>query len=117
MLKIDGETIENSGADPQTSNNRMEMMGAIKVLEEMPEGCQVTIVSDSQYVVKGVTEWRLDQKARMGRGIPNADLWKRLDKLNRKHKPVWRWVRGHNGNPGNERADELAGLARESLKS
>lgn len=104
-----------SGADPQTTNNRMEMMGVIEVLRFL-EGkgpYKLRIFSDSQYVVKGISQWvpgwrRRNWKTATGSPVKNADLWKELDSLRGFHQIEWNWVRGHNGNEDNEIADRLA---------
>jgi ribonuclease HI len=105
------------GGESSTTNNRMEMMAVIQALEALKRPCAVTLYLDSQYVLKGVTEWMPGWKAKGWRTaakqpVKNVELWKRLDDLLQKggHKIDWRWVRGHNGDPGNERADALANL-------
>ncbi|MEY1662042.1 ribonuclease HI [Isoalcanivorax beigongshangi] len=101
------------GGEPDTTNNRMELMGAICALEALRQPCEVVLFTDSQYVCKGMSEWLKNWKARQWRTaakepVKNADLWQRLDAAAAKHRVDWRWVRGHNGDPGNERADQLA---------
>ncbi|APW38371.1 ribonuclease HI [Rhodoferax koreense] len=103
------------GGELGTTNNRMEMMAVIQGLAALKQPCQVTLYLDSQYVLKGITEWLPGWKARGWRTaskepVKNVELWQRLDALvsGGGHKIDWRWVRGHNGNPGNERADMLA---------
>ncbi len=103
------------GGELGTTNNRMEMMAVIQGLSALKQPCQVTLFLDSQYVLKGITEWLPGWKARGWRTaskepVKNVELWQQLDKLvaGADHKIDWRWVRGHNGNPGNERADMLA---------
>ncbi len=98
-----------------TTNNRMEMMAVIEALAALKRPCKVTLHVDSQYVLKGITEWLPGWKARGWKTaakapVKNVDLWQRLDALvnSGTHQIDWRWVRGHNGDPGNERADELA---------
>lgn len=108
-----------SGRDPQTTNNRMELMGPIVGLESVTEDWHITVVSDSQYVVRGVNEWMPNWKKhrwrRSGKSVSevkNVDLWKRLDAAIRSHRSVkFLWVRGHNGHEGNERADKIATAA------
>lgn len=104
------------GAETDTTNNRMELMGALESLWHLPAGSTVTVVSDSQYLVKGmqvyVHEWRVEWKKTSGEPLLNADLWKELLSATERHRSVvWQWVRGHNGDRYNERADTLAGLA------
>jgi ribonuclease HI len=101
------------GGDKQTTNNRMEMMGAIVALESLTRPCTVTLYTDSQYVQKGIKEWihgwkKRDWKKADGKPVINADLWQRLEAAAKPHKVDWRWVKGHAGDPMNERADGLA---------
>jgi ribonuclease HI len=103
------------GGELGTTNNRMEMMAVIEALTALNQPCEVTLYLDSEYVRKGITEWIRGWKARGWRTaanqpVKNAELWQRLDALvaSGGHKIDWRWVRGHAGNPGNERADMLA---------
>ena len=98
-----------------TTNNRMEMMAVIEALSALKRPCQVTLHVDSQYVLKGMTEWLPGWKARGWKTaakepVKNVDLWQRLDALvnGGQHQVEWRWVRGHNGDAGNARADQLA---------
>nr|WP_323135063.1 ribonuclease HI [Methylophaga sp. OBS3] len=110
-----------SGAEAVTTNNRMEMMAVIAGLEALKRKCHVTITTDSQYVMKGMTEWLPGWKARNWRTaskqpVKNADLWQRLEQAVNAHDVTWQWVRGHNGHPENERADQLAVAARETLR-
>ncbi|MEM1402302.1 MAG: ribonuclease HI [Pseudomonadota bacterium] len=101
------------GAESETTNNRMELRGAIEGLNALSERCAVTLHTDSTYVMKGITEW-IDNWKRRGwkttakKPVANADLWQLLDAANEKHDVDWRWVKGHSGDPGNERADQLA---------
>lgn len=101
------------GGEPATTNNRMELMGAIMALEALREPCSVTLHTDSTYVMKGITEWLPGWKARGWRTasrqpVKNQDLWERLDRACAPHRIDWRWVKGHAGDPGNEAADTLA---------
>jgi len=104
---------ELSGGQLQTTNNRMELTAAITALEALNRPCTVTITTDSQYLVKGITEWIF---AWVKKGwvnskkepVLNRDLWERLYALTSKHRVEWKWVRGHSGHPENERCDELA---------
>ncbi|AFJ03275.1 Ribonuclease HI [Methylophaga frappieri] len=109
-----------SGAEADTTNNRMEMMAVIAGLQALKQPCHVTITTDSQYVMKGMTEWLPGWLARNWRTaakqpVKNADLWQQLVTLSKPHQIDWQWVRGHSGHPDNERADQLAVQARESL--
>ena len=111
-----GETEkEIFGGELGTTNNRMEMTAVIEALAALKRPCRITLYLDSQYVLKGITEWIEGWKARGWRTaakapVKNVDLWQRLDALlvSSGHHIDWRWVRGHNGDPGNERADALA---------
>jgi ribonuclease HI len=101
------------GADPATTNNRMELMAAIQALEALKRPCKVELHTDSQYVRQGITEWMANWKRRGWmtadkKPVKNEDLWRRLDAARAKHEVAWRWVKGHNGHPLNERADALA---------
>jgi len=101
------------GGDAHTTNNKMEMMAAIKALESLKESCQVNLYSDSKYVVDGITEWIQKWNANnfmnaKKKPVANTELWIQLDALNAQHKVKWIWVKGHSGEPGNERADSLA---------
>jgi ribonuclease HI len=101
------------GGEPQTTNNRMELLAVIQALKALKRRCTVVVHTDSQYVQKGMTEWLPGWKRRGWltadkKPVKNADLWQELDALVREHELSWRWVRGHAGDPGNERADQLA---------
>jgi len=104
---------ELSGYDPETTNNRMELLGAIRGLEALKKPCRVRLVTDSQYLVKGMTEWisgwlKKDWKNSKKEKVANRELWERLLELARIHDIEWVWVKGHAGHPENERCDELA---------
>ena len=109
------------GAEPDTTNNRMELMAAIQALETLSRPCDVVLTTDSNYVRLGITQWikgwkkngwRTSQKA----PVKNADLWQRLDAATQKHQIDWQWVKGHSGHPQNERADQLATSAIDQLE-
>lgn len=109
-----GDTVkELSGFEPETTNNRMELLGAIAGLEALKRPSRVHLTTDSQYVKKGITEW-IDNWIKKGwvnsqkKPVANRDLWERLLELDKKHQVEWCWVRGHTGHPENERCDELA---------
>ncbi|QIK41719.1 ribonuclease HI [Pontivivens nitratireducens] len=113
---------ELSGGDPQTTNNRMELMAAISALETLGRPTEVTIVTDSSYVKDGLTKWihgwkRNGWKTAAKKPVKNEDLWKRLDAAQQRHRVSWEWVKGHAGHPENERADELARAGMEPFKS
>ena len=103
------------GGELGTTNNRMELMAVIEALNALSRPCEVIVHTDSQYVQKGISEWIHGWKARGWKTaakapVKNEDLWKQLDQAQARHKIEWRWVRGHNGHAGNERADALANL-------
>jgi ribonuclease HI len=113
VLVWNGRERELSGGEGETTNNRMELMAAIRALEALKRPCPVKIVTDSEYVMKGITEWMDAWKARGWRTagkkpVKNRELWERLDRQIQRHNVNWQWVRGHSGHEGNERADELA---------
>ena len=115
LLKSADSQKEIFGGELGTTNNRMEMMAVIEALSILKRPCQVTLHVDSQYVLKGMTEWLTGWKAKgwktaAKQPVKNVDLWKRLDAVvsTSGHTIDWRWVRGHNGDPGNEHADMLA---------
>jgi ribonuclease HI len=104
---------EICGGEPATTNNRMELMAAIQALEFLSRACDIELHTDSQYVRTGISEWLGLWKARGWRtqskgAVKNEDLWRRLDAARERHTVDWRWVKGHNGHPLNERADALA---------
>lgn len=101
------------GGERLTTNNRMELMAAIKALQALKGPSQVDLYTDSQYVRKGITEWLVNWKARgwltaAKKPVKNADLWRELDQAVAQHSINWHWVKGHSGHPENERADQLA---------
>jgi ribonuclease HI len=111
---------ELSGAEPATTNNRMELTAACAALEALTRPCRVVLHTDSEYVRNGVTRWhagwvRRNWRNAAGDPVANMDLWQRLLAAAAKHEVEWRWVRGHAGDPMNERADVLATRAREAL--
>jgi len=112
VLLHKGKYKELSGGEPNTTNNRMEMMAAIKGLEALKRPCTVTVHTDSQYLKNGITSWlpawkRKNWKRKTG-PLKNVDLWQRLDALVQEHEVDWRWVRGHAGDVLNERCDQIA---------
>jgi ribonuclease HI len=113
LLESGGKTRELFGGEAHTTNNRMELTAVIRALEALQRPCRVRLYTDSQYVQLGISEWIHQWKKRGWRTadkkpLKNEDLWRRLDELSQQHDIEWRWVRGHDGNVGNERADELA---------
>lgn len=108
------------GGEPGTTNNRMEMLGAISALEALKRPSRVALYTDSQYVQKGITEWlpgwiRRGWRTADRKPVKNADLWQRLQAAAAPHRVSWHWVRGHAGDPDNERADALANEAIDEL--
>jgi len=113
ILMWGGHEKELYGGEPATTNNRMELMGAIMALESLTRPCQVELHTDSKYVQTGITEWVAGWKARGWKTadkkpVKNEDLWRRLDAARQRHHVDWRWVKGHAGHELNERADRLA---------
>ncbi|KTD18485.1 ribonuclease HI [Legionella lansingensis] len=116
LLRYNGHEKTIYGAEPQTTNNRMELTAAIKALEALKRPCEVDLFTDSQYLRQGMTTWLAQWKKSGWRNskrepVKNADLWQQLDALTSQHKIHWHWVRGHTGHPENERADALANKA------
>lgn len=110
-------TVEMMGGDPHSTNNRMEMSAVMTALKLVPRGAKIEIVTDSEYVMKGATLWLRGWKANdwftgTGKRVSNCDLWQRLDLLIERRAVHWKWVKGHTGIEGNERADKLATLGR-----
>jgi ribonuclease HI len=108
------------GGEIATTNNRMELMAAIQALEILTQPCSVKLYTDSKYVLQGMTEWMDNWKKRgwktaAKKPVKNEDLWRRLDLAIEKHTVEWLWVKGHSGNKGNDKADELANRGVDSL--
>lgn len=119
VLHWQGHEKELSGAEAETTNNRMELLAAIKALEALKRASKVRLVTDSIYVRDGVTKWihgwkKNGWKTAAKKPVKNEDLWRRLDQAAARHDIVWEWVKGHAGHPENERADTLA---REAVKA
>lgn len=113
LLRSGAVEKELFGGERETTNNRMELMAVIEALAALKRPCAVTLYLDSEYVRKGITEWihgweRRGWKTADGKPVKNAELWRRLDALRKLHHVQWRWVKGHAGDVGNERADALA---------
>ncbi|TAH36072.1 MAG: ribonuclease HI [Alphaproteobacteria bacterium] len=116
LLIYNGTEKELSGAEANTTNNRMELMAAIQGIEALTRSVTGELYTDSQYVRQGITEWIHGWKKNGWRNaqkkpVVNADLWQRLDEAQQKHKIEWHWVKGHAGHPENERVDRLANNA------
>ena len=119
ILRWRGEEKEIYGGEPDTTNNRMEMMAAIQALEGLKRATNVVLYTDSTYLRDGVTKWihgwkRNGWKTAAKKPVKNEDLWRRLDDALADHEIDFRWVKGHSGHPENERADELARLGSET---
>ncbi len=113
---------ELSGVEPETTNNRMEMMAAIAVLETLERPCAITVVTDSTYLRDGITGWihgwkQNGWKTVAKKPVKNADLWQRLDAAQARHQVKWEWIKGHAGHEQNERADRLARAEIKALKA
>lgn len=119
ILRWRGEEKEIYGGEPDTTNNRMEMMAAIQALEGLKRATNVVLYTDSTYLRDGITKWihgwkRNGWKTAAKKPVKNEDLWRRLDDALADHEIDFRWVKGHSGHPENERADELARLGTEA---
>ena len=113
LLKSGSTEKELFGGEKLTTNNRMELMAVIEALTALSRPCDVVMHNDSQYVQKGISDWihgwkKRGWKTAAKEPVKNADLWQALDAAQARHQVEWRWVRGHNGHAGNERADQLA---------
>jgi ribonuclease HI len=121
ILAFQGTIRELSGADADTTNNRMELTAAAEALEALKRPCTIVLHTDSEYVKNGITRWhtgwvRKNWRNAAGDPVKNMDLWRRLLDAAKPHTIDWRWIRGHSGNVMNERADQLATAARLALK-
>lgn len=122
LLKYGSHQKEIYGGELNTTNNRMELLAVIEALRLLNKPCVVDLYTDSQYVQKGMSEWITAWKQRGWRTaakkpVKNADLWQQLDQLCEQHQLQWHWVKGHAGDVGNERADQLANLGVEQLQA
>ncbi|WP_031433701.1 ribonuclease HI [Methylomarinum vadi] len=122
VLRYKGKTKELFGGDPQTTNNRMELTAAIKGLEALNRPCKIKLHTDSKYVLQGITEWMSNWKKRGWKTankqpVKNEELWRRLDAALQRHDVEWIWVKGHSGDPGNDKADRLANKGIDALQA
>lgn len=122
ILRHGDRTREISGGEPATTNNRMELRAAIAGLSTLKEPCEVSVHTDSQYLRQGITEWIHGWKSRgwitsTRQPVKNADLWRELDAQTRRHRIVWKWIKGHAGHPENERCDVLAAAEIEKIRT
>lgn len=111
ILMYGDKVKEIYGYAPETTNNRMELSAVIEALKVIKRNCPITIFTDSQYVKRGITEWIDGWIKKNWKNVKNVDLWQELYPLSKQYNIDWQWVRGHNGDKYNERADELANLA------
>ena len=122
LLRFGGEEKTLFGGEQDTTNNRMELTAVIEALGALKRPCDVTLTSDSTYVLKGIQEWMPNWKKRgwktaSKKPVKNVDLWKKLDVLIVEHKIDWQWVKGHSGHPENELADQLANQGIDELQA
>ena len=122
LLRYNGHEKELYGYAPETTNNQMELMAAIRGLEALSRPCSVAITTDSQYVKQGITEWihgwkRKNWRTSAGKPVKNVELWQRLDAAVALHQITWHWVKGHSGHDENERVDQLANRAIDERKT
>ncbi len=122
LLRYNGHEKELYGYAPETTNNQMELMAAIRGLEALSRPCSVAITTDSQYVKQGITEWihgwkRKNWRTAAGKPVKNVELWQRLDAAVAAHQITWHWVKGHSGHDENERVDQLANRAIDERKT
>ena len=116
ILNFEGNIKELKGYQAETTNNQMELMAAIKGLESINQQCEVTLYTDSKYVLNGATDWlkgwkKNNWKTAAKKPVKNVELWQQLDTQLQRHTINWQWVKGHSNDPGNDRADELANIA------
>ncbi len=121
LLRWNGHEKELFGGEPDTTNNRMELMAAIKAIEALTRETEADLYTDSKYVRDGITQWLPKWKTNgwktaAKKPVKNDDLWRRLDEALNRHKISWHWVKGHAGHPENERADQLANLGLEEAR-
>lgn len=122
LLQYNGTTKSIKGSAATTTNNRMEITAAIRALETLTQPCRVILITDSNYLRQGITQWLPDWKRRGWRTadkkpVKNTDLWQQLEQVAARHHVEWRWVRGHSGDVGNEAADLLANEAIDEMLS
>jgi len=121
ILRFKDHEKELYGAEPDTTNNRMELKAVIEGLNALSRDCPVRVTTDSQYVKNGITQWihnwkRNGWKTAAKKPVKNVDLWQELDQASQRHQVEWAWVRGHTGHPENERADALANRAIDEMR-
>lgn len=116
ILRCEKGEKELYGSEPDTTNNKMELMATIRALRALKVSCDIELWTDSQYVMKGITEWingwiKNNWKTAAKKPVKNAELWRELLEETKRHKIDWKWVKGHSGHPDNERVDQLANIA------
>jgi ribonuclease HI len=121
VLRFGDTEKEMSGGEPQTTNNRMEMMAAVEALNALKKPCRVTLHTDSKYVMDGITKWvfgwqKKGWRTADNKPVKNVEIWQALLKAAAPHQVTWKWVKGHAGHPENERADRLASAAADSFR-
>ena len=121
LLRFGNHTRELVGGEPATTNNRMELQAAISALTALKAPCVVTLFTDSEYLLQGITEWLSRWKAHNWRTadrkpVKNDDLWRQLDEVASRHSIDWQWLKGHAGHPDNERCDQLAGAEIQKIR-
>ncbi|MDX1442878.1 MAG: ribonuclease HI [Gammaproteobacteria bacterium] len=121
-LSYSGKVRDLKGGEAETTNNRMELTAAIEALNILKRSCDIDLYTDSEYLRKGITEWMDNWKKRgwktaAKKPVKNVDLWQALDEAVARHDITWHWVKGHSGDPGNERADELANEAIDEMNA
>ena len=121
LLRMGHHEKELSGSDPATTNNRMELTGAIRALQALAKPCRVSLHTDSKYVIDGITRWvhgwhKNGWRTAAKKPVLNAELWRELIEAVNPHRIEWVWVKGHSGHPENERVDALASAAAEAAR-
>jgi ribonuclease HI len=121
LLRYGGVERELFGGEPDTTNNRMELLAAIEALKALTQPCKVDLTTDSVYVKNGITTWlegwkKKGWKTSARKPVKNIDLWQALDEQNQRHQVAWHWVKGHSGHTENERADQLANLGIDAIQ-
>ncbi len=121
LLESDGKSKELCGGEVDTTNNRMELTAAIKALEALKRSSRISLHTDSTYVKDGITKWMVNWKKNgwktaAKKPVKNQDLWVLLDEAISRHQIDWHWVKGHAGNPGNEKADDLANQGMDQVR-
>jgi len=117
ILHFNGKERELRGGESHTTNNRMELMGVIAGLRALKEPCEVEVISDSSYVVKGINEWLVNWVKRDFKKVKNPDLWREYLRVSEDHKVKGTWVKGHAGHEENERCDDIARSEAEAFKA